>query len=254
MKSNFLIMAVLSVILVACGSDPEPYHPTSSLVIVKVDESWKDGIVVSPIAVSVKSAGMNAVGASSVLMYDDSLALSNVSMFTHDCLNFAQDDLRILEVSPYIPLVNGYAMISWKWRYFISFAAPYVLAEDGRTFSYMRVNNNGRVENEEFYHIPTDYANLADLKQKWAFADGENITRPEVWYLTPKKLDKYRNKSFKSMYKKGPDMLQAFKTYQNNAEDGMAYARMCDSIENIYVATLNDMITKNELEKWSIKD
>lgn len=265
MKAKFFLITIFVFVLTGCVTEPTPYVPLNSMVIVKMNEHLQNEFIVSPIALSVKSAEQNTNGARNVIIYGDSLALTNAYAFRQECLDFVQNDLFLLDYTPYILLGNGYALVTWRWRYFISFAAPYVYINlknrewslqsnnYNYMFSYMRINNNGRVENEEFYTIPVCYKDLKDLKQQWPLADGQPISRPEVLYITPEQIDKYREQTYKPVYGDGLDMMQCFSAHLKSATAGMAYAHMLDSIENIYVATLNKMITNNDLEQWTTK-
>ena len=165
-KISLLGVIAISIIFPSCKSgqnEPEP-AVLDEVVIVKMDKNWQEGLIVSPIILSAKIEQTNS---QTVLTYGDSLSLCNTQLSDLKYSDFAQNELDVLNFSPYIMLNNGYAIIHWRWRYFFSFASPLIYATDATVFSPIPSINNGEVTNNEFYYIATAYQHLKSLKQQW---------------------------------------------------------------------------------------
>lgn len=258
MKTRYLLLlSICALILTNCGSEPKP-NPYDEIVIFKIDNKFYNGFLVSPEILSVErdSASYN-----SFVVYGDSLVLPNTSSnYSRDYADFAYNTLQLLNHSPYVLLEGGYAIMHWRWRYFSPIAAPLIYANDGKSFSPNPHLYSGCVANvnESVYYISTDYHAWTDLNQKWAPTEVESVKLPEMHHVDLKKLDEYRKAEqqetsvTKKYYVSGLDLRECFKLYQKDAQQGMEYASICDSLESVYVAALNRMITNKELESWTI--
>ena len=255
-KHHLIILFLCTLALIGCGPGPDPV-PRDEIAVFKFNQEWTNGVIVPPIILSEdRDADYNTV-----LTYGDSLALPNTYSW-RELADFAWEELHLIDYPPYILLDKGYAIVSWRWRYFVPFAAPCVMPAELMPwpFSYNWYLNNGFITNKEFYYIQTNYKDWNDLHQVWAFSEGERIDLPELRYTNLEKLDKYRQKkgSYKkdarlSLYIDGLDVSECYKLFQSDARQAAEYAQMCDSLELVYVAALNKMIQNNELEKWTVK-
>lgn len=256
-QCHLLLLAITIVLFPGCDTNqPEPQPEPNVFdewVLVKVN-NLSQGVIVSP---TILSAELNTKKQSTILTYGDSLSLcNNISPETNDFVSFAQEKLKIANLSPYIFLRDGYVMIHWKWRYFFPFSAPLIYAKDNSCFSPDPYINNGPVENQEFYFVALQDNSVDLLNKKWAIKEGQLINLADRRYVRLRDLDKYRGYNgqydsiLRGVYSEGLDAMSCF-NYRKDETQVTKYIHLCDSLESVFVETLNRMIQNKDLESWS---
>lgn len=260
MKTYKLSLLLLSLSLFACENKPklDPPEPMvyDEVVIIKMSSEIIDGIVVTP---TILSAKVNYQSQSTILTYEDSLALCNTQPdYLLELSKFVIQELDVYAQPHYIFLTEDYAIVNWRWRYFNPLSAPWIYAKDGSRFSPNPYGNNGAIENEEYYILNESYNELPNLRATWPIEGKKRIQLPELRYISYKKLDEYRKDSLLDSsqrlvsYDEGLDILRLFRIYEQN-KDWKSYVSLYDSLENVYNQTIKGMINNNDLERWTIK-
>ena len=261
MKSVYLLWLVLLLISISSCDNPQPpIEPDSSAeyAVIKIDSALFNNIIVSPILRSISWGEHTKYN--TVLVYnEDTLALPNTQAYEngynpHDgMIKFFQDHLKLTGTSPYIQLEGGYAIVDWKWRTYHPIAADWIYITidshklpDGYS-PYWRYN-----ENEKFYLLDKKWSELTDLREMWLTAEVDLFNRPEIIYISIEKIDSYRGESSGVI----TDGLKLSKVYREYLDNGINACNTLiskyDSLETIFVETLNEMIRKNVLDSYSM--
>lgn len=259
MKKSFLFF-ILMIILYSCTTINSPQEPTvlTEYALIKMDDSLLNKIIVSPLLDSVCRDYSNYT--ETVLFYNtDTLCLSNsqVSQYvSSELIDFANQHLGIIGTNPYTKLDNGYVLVNWKWKHFHPMVADWIVANhiNKKLEYYYSPNpnyNNGRVLNEKFYLIDEQWGNITNISWIWSISKRIELQRKEIRYISIKALDEYRGSQ--SAMQRGEyymNVLNAFSLYSSDIKKYKEYIILCDSMENIYINTLNKMIRNNDFDKY----
>ena len=234
----------------------------SEYAVIKLDESYRNKILVSPLLHSlIKNQKTNYV---TFLSYSkDTLVLPNTQFdkamhLNNVMVDFFQDQLKLTGTSPYISLEGGYVIVDWKWRHFHPIAADRIYAisddleQDYMSYSPYPNYNNGAISNEKFYLLDKTWSELDNLRNVWSVDVGKLITKPIVRYITIDKLDKYRRDS-DNVKITGLQLYDAYKKSKEGTDVCNKFIARGDSLEAIYVETLNKMIKAGDFETFSYK-
>lgn len=269
MKNNIfhnlqlLLLGVVAMFLcISCSNlppviDDEPMW--AEIAIIKLDESQLHKTMVSPFLYTIE----RDKDYYTVLSYStDSLFIVNSQvqdgLWEKDLVRFAQDKLHILGTNPYIVLNNGYAVVNWRWRQFHPIAADWIHINGSDStqhiyqYSPYPGYNNGMTTNEQFYLLDERWEGLTDLHHIWSSKDGQLIEKPEIRYVQIRKLDAYRKDTIDPNLLTGDiqkwEFLPIAKCYNTTGALLDEYTQLYDSIENVYVSVLNDIIKDEKFD------
>lgn len=264
-KIYFLIVC-LSALLLSCEKNTNApstgggdYVPDAQLAIIKTTPELLEQIFVSPIVDSavVDYSQTNLI----TLYYGDRLVLCNPTQQDSILANFARLELKIIGTNPYVMLDNEHAIIDWKWANFHPLSGAYrrtvysspkiydnnmALSGYSTNFSYM----NGRLANDEYFLLDTQWQNLTDLTVQWTLAEEQRTEMPEVRYINLKDIEEYGD--YKESYKDyffGNDLNSVYQTYLRDPEKFKEYSEGIDRVQASYAETLKQMLKNNDMEK-----
>ena len=254
------------------GGDERIY---TELAIVKLTPEMQEHVFVTPIVDHIrkleyirkdstdgKTYTWDAWHGGDSLIYTDTLSLCN-TQFGQLYVAFAQQQLGLTGTSPYIMLENGYAIIDWKWSLFHALSGETIQTRNwmplgGNHYSTNSYYYNGTLANEEYYLLSIKWEELKDITSVWKVEEGTKIDKPEIKYITLKKLEEYGQAelSYMDIYNKymasDLNLHYAQMKYSNNTEEGEAFINDVDRLQSFYVETLNKMIENNDIEKYEI--
>lgn len=231
------------------------------LALIKLSPEMGDYVFVSPIVDScVVDYSKNNLN---TLYYGDGLILCNPTNQDSILAEFAQSQLQILGSSPYIVLDNGYAIIDWKWSYFQPLSGVFrsTLFNSPKIYNHKKAQVvystnfyylNGALANEEYYLLPIKWQELTDLTAIWPIQEGQRIAKPEVRYINLEDIEKYGN--YKDSYRQYFDdgyLQKMYIQYSNDPAALMSAIEKYNVYQSYYIKTLNQMISNNDLDKWT---
>lgn len=249
------------------------------LAVIKLTQDMQERVFVSPIVDHIKKLEYirkdstdgktyvwDAWQGGDSLIYTDTLSLCN-TQFGQPYVAFAQQQLELTGTNPYIMLKNGYAIIDWKWGLFHALSGETILTRHwmplgGNHYSTNSYYYNGTLANEEYYLLDQKWEELDDITSVWKVEEGTKIDKPEIKYITLKKLEEYGQAelSYMDIYNKymasDLNLHYAQMKYSNNTEEGEAFINDVDRLQSFYVETLNKMIENNDIndiEKYEIR-
>jgi len=231
------------------------------LALIKISPEIQKLVFVSPIVDSVVIDYSQTNLAT--LYYGGDLVFCNPTIPDSILSDFAQTQLKITGTNPYILLENGYAIIDWKWANFHPLSGAvrrtlYSSSEiyDNKVLLSAYTTNpdffNGTLANEEYYLLPNNWQNVTDLREKWPLAEGTRIEKPEVRYVYIKDIENYGDytESFK-YYFFDFDLYYIYVKFLRDPSTSSTHVEKLDSVQSVYVKTLNQMINNNDFEKWT---
>ena len=266
MKNLFFLCAI-GIILMACDpktssniADNASHTPGAWMMVVKFanNEQSNEVIVGHPIK---KYNGIDGyfeydenAGISLNFLHEPYQHFYSVSM---PMVDFLEREMHIKDYSPYIPLVDGYYLIEWRWSDLLPLSA------------LTNYSLNDQLKNHIQYHIfTTDMAwnDLDDLTQTWDNAQYQSMVRiVDVQRISYKKVDQYFKEEKTTypfcyynwaLYNDGLEPDNAFRLCRYKEEDPDEYIRYiayCDSLQNVYKSHLIELIQKDKLKQMSFQ-
>lgn len=271
MKAKMLILLSLCLGFVGCVENtpitPEPAED-GVIIILELEPQLQNGIIVSPV---VHSFEYDSVYRVPTLQYGDSLSLCNTCSYDN---TFLQDVIQLSQHAPFIHLKDNFVLVHWRWNDFIPLSIGFSRICDESSadfldgFSQMDCIMFGNEENNQYYYIDMDYHDLTDIEQQWALTEGQKIQKPNVYDISWRDLDKYRGDQIKltdvlpyygGVYSAGHwfTTMPAFVWFSSDDAQENAYVSTYieknDSLEQIYIKTLIEMITNKDFEKCATR-
>lgn len=267
MKAKIVILFSLCLGLVGCAENtpitPEPAED-GVIIILELEPQLQNGIIVSPVVHSFEYDSAYRVP---TLQYGDSLSLCNTCRYDN---TFLQDVIQLSQHVPFIHLKDNFVLVHWRWNDLIPLSTGFseICDESSADFLFGFYPRDcmmfGNEENNQYYYIDMDYHDLTDVEKQWGLTEGQKIVKPNVYDITWRDLDRYRGDQIKRTdippydgfvyehaYLFSTQYVQS--RYFNQDAHALTTIEKNDSLEQIYIATLIDMITNKDFEKWALR-
>ena len=277
MKKNILFLMLLG-LLVACGNGNVPNGidtnseenntigtnsrnfegPDAVMTIVKYDNpEFLNRIIVQHHIVEVGSTLENAI-----YKEDKELSLNFFNIWG-PVIPFAEQKIPIIGTSPYIPLVEGYYMIDWKWHQFMPLCAFNQACRE----AYQRHIKDHVFITDINWKTMSSITDKYDHTKYTQHISGMELKKVSYWDIDllyndikPKQGGPYYTCYGNGLYAyNGMCASTAWAYYANDAcsyhpqETWQGYIHYCDSLQAIYQQRMIEIITSGQLEKVTFK-
>ena len=180
-------------------------------------------------------------------------------------MRYITNEIDLIKIPPYIPLIDNYYLINWKWWQIHPLSALTNSASGLELFQHI---------NEHCFATDVQWTNLTDIAFQY---DNDGMKNPveinEIYRISYQNIDRWDNNYNPQMdYKKGVSLSEAYNIYDKFSrgalyvEDGTSideysqkawadyikYMKYGDSIQNCYQQRLIQIINDNMLDKLSV--
>lgn len=285
MKTKVYILLILGVIsFMACSKETpidddnqtnsDSGRPAACMMVVKfADQEQLDYVIAQHPIKSYNSLFDNTVQyfTDTVLVLSrpinqtltDSNEVCSWKVFDSGLMNFLEDELAILDRSPYVPLTDNYYLIDWRWIDLLSLSVLVHHVLSPQLYTHIHKHT---------FITDTKWTELASIEQCW---DRTKYTVPvnveEVYRIGYEVMDRFlnqydRTKSFPGLnyydyycayvteaygfHQKDKGMAEGTK-YSNIPWNYQQYLSFRDSLQNSYQQCLIEIIQNNQLKEVS---